>query len=151
MESIINKKARHNYFLQDSYEAGIVLEGWELKPILKRRVNIDNSHIVIKKGELFLINCLITPEQSTNTHNEINTSRMRKLMLHKKDIMRLVGKVKEQRFTLIPSKIYKKGRFIKVEVCLAKGKQNVDKRQDEKDASIKKELAQILKHKTKSS
>lgn len=145
MEAVINKKARFNYFIEESFEAGIMLEGWELKPILGRKINLDNSHVIVKNGEMFLFNALITPLVSTGTHIVPESTRPRKLLMKKQEIMRLMGKVAEKGYTLIPLKVYR-NRKIKVEIGLAKGKKDFDKRQVIKEADWKKESARLMKH-----
>lgn len=148
MEAVVNKKARFNFFIEETFEAGIMLEGWELKPILGRKINLDNSHVVVKDGELFLFNALITPLVSTATHVPVESSRPRKLLMKKKEIMRLMGKIQEKGYTLIPLKVYRK-RKIKVEIGLAKGKNNYDKRQTLKEADWKREEGKLMKHNLK--
>lgn len=148
MEAVVNKKARFNFFIEETFEAGIMLEGWELKPILGRKINLDNSHVVVKDGELFLFNALITPLISTATHVPVESSRPRKLLMKKKEIMRLMGKIQEKGYTLIPLKVYRKNK-IKVEIGLAKGKNNYDKRQTLKEADWKREEGKLMKHNLK--
>ncbi len=149
MEAIINKKAKFNYFLEDSYECGFVLQGWELKPMLKRKVNLDMSHVIIKDGEVFLLNCNITPESTADLFNKPDSTRTRKLLLHKKEIMHLIGKVEQKGYTIVPHKIYKKGAKFKIEICLAKGKKNHDKRETVKQRDWQREQSSILKNKNK--
>lgn len=148
MEAVLNKKARFEYFVEETFEAGIMLQGWELKPILGRKINLDNSFITVKNGELFLFNALITPLVSTGTHVPIESSRSRKLLMKKQEIMKLMGKVAEKGYTLIPLKVYM-NRKIKVQIGLAKGKKSYDKRQSLKEADWKKEQGRIMKHSIK--
>ncbi len=147
MEPIINKKAKFNYFLEDSFECGLMLQGWELKPMLKRKVNLDMSHVIIKDGEIFLLNCNITPESTADLFNKPDSTRTRKLLLHKKEIMHLLGKVEQKGYTLVPHKIYKKGSKFKIEICLAKGKKIHDKRDTVKQRDWEREQSSILKRK----
>ncbi len=149
MEPIINKKAKFNYFLEDSFECGLMLQGWELKPMLKRKVNLDMSHVIIKDGEIFLLNCNITPESTADLFNKPDSTRTRKLLLHKKEIMHLLGKVEQKGYTLVPHKIYKKGSKFKIEICLAKGKKIHDKRDTVKQRDWEREQSSILKRKNK--
>ncbi len=149
MEPIINKKAKFNYFLEDSFECGLMLQGWELKPMLKRKVNLDMSHVIIKDGEIFLLNCNITPESTADLFNKPDSTRTRKLLLHKKEIMHLLGKVEQKGYTLVPYKIYKKGSKFKIEICLAKGKKIHDKRDTVKQRDWEREQSSILKRKNK--
>ncbi len=149
MEPIINKKAKFYYFLEDSFECGLMLQGWELKPMLKRKVNLDMSHVIIKDGEIFLLNCNITPESTADLFNKPDSTRTRKLLLHKKEIMHLLGKVEQKGYTLVPHKIYKKGSKFKIEICLAKGKKIHDKRDTVKQRDWEREQSSILKRKNK--
>ena len=146
MESIKNRKAKYNFTTEETVEGGIVLQGWEVKPILSRKINLENSHIIIKDGELFLLNAVIDASD-VKDKTTIEPSRSRKLLLHKKEIMRLVGKVQQDGFTLIPTKIYQKGKHIKVEISLAKGKKLHDKREAKKEEDVKRDLARIMKKK----
>lgn len=149
MEAIQNKKARFKFAVEDTYEAGIVLQGWEVKPILARKVSMENTYVVIKDGELFLLNMQVNPEKHTSTHVVVEGSRTRKLLMKKSQIMHLVGKVEQKGFTIVPTKIYVKNRKVKVEIALAKGKNEFDKRQTVKDRDTSRELASIMKHSTK--
>ncbi len=149
MEAIINKKAKFNYFLEDSFECGIMLQGWELKPMLKRKVNLDMSHVIIKNGEVFLLNCNITPEKTADLFNKPEAARTRKLLLNKKEIMHLIGKVEQKGYTIVPHKIYKKGSKFKIEICLAKGKKTHDKRETVKQRDWEREQSSILKKRNK--
>ena len=151
MEAIINKKAKFNYFLEEKFETGIVLQGWEIKPILSRKANLDNSYINIKDGELFLFNMLVSPLISTGTHIIPESSRSRKLLMKKNEIMSLIGKIERRGYTLIPTKVYRNKGKIKVEIALAKGKHSYDKRADEKDKDWKMEQNKLMKHSIKNS
>lgn len=149
MEAIQNKKARFKFAIEDTYEAGIVLQGWEVKPILARKVSMENTYVVIKDGELFLLNMQVNPDKHTSTHIVVEGSRTRKLLMKKSQIMHLVGKVEQKGFTIVPTKIYVKNRKVKVEIALAKGKNEFDKRQTVKDRDTSRELSSIMKHSTK--
>lgn len=149
MEAVTNKKARFNFHLEEFYEAGIVLQGWELKPLLRRRVNLDASHVIIKNGEVFLLNAQITPEKTTSTFDKADSTRTRKLLLHKKEIMQLIGKVEQRGYTIVATKLYHKNGKIKVEIALAKGKKDHDKRETIKERDWEREHAQIFKKKLK--
>ncbi len=148
VEAIINKKAGFNYHLEEKTQAGIVLEGWEVKPILNRQMSLDGSHVIIKDGELFLLNSKVIPEKTTSTHVTAVSDRTRKLLMKKKEIMRLVGQVQEKGYTLVVTKVFKNGRNIKVEIALAKGKKLFDKREDEKEKDWKREQERLMKNKT---
>lgn len=150
MEAIINKKARFNFSLEDTYEAGIVLEGWEVKPILGRKINLDASHVVIRDGELYLLNAQVIPAQTTNNYDKPEATRTRKLLLKKSQIMQLIGKVEQKGYTLIATKVYRNRGKIKVEIALAKGKKEHDKREAIKQRDWEMEKAQLFKKGTKS-
>ncbi len=149
MEPIINKKARFNFHLEDFYEAGIVLQGWEIKPLLSRRVNLDACHVIIKNGEVFLLNAQITPAQSITGFDTAEPTRTRKLLLNKKEIMQLIGKVEQKGYTIVANKIFKKGKHFKVEIALAKGKKEHDKRETIKERDWEREQSNIFKKKLK--
>lgn len=144
---INNKKAHFEYFISETYEAGIVLQGWEIKPLLKNKVNLEVSYVIVKNGELFLLNAQITPNTTTDSLNKPDISRTRKLLLHKKEIMRLIGQVEQKGYTLIATKMYTKNGKFKVEIGLAKGKNNYDKRQTIKDRDWNIEQERLIKNK----
>ena len=144
MSIIQNKKAFHDYFIEDRYEAGIVLEGWEVKAIRDNRVNIKEAYVIIQKGEIFLLGCHITPMGNASTHINPDNIRTRKLLLNNNEIVKLIGKVERSGFTLVPIDMhFSKGR-IKCEIGLAKGKKQYDKRQSAKDKDWSREKKQIL-------
>ena len=129
MSIIQNKKAYHDYFVEDKYEAGIVLEGWEVKAIRDNIVNIKEAYVIIQKGEIYLLGCHITPLGSASTHINPDNIRTRKLLLNHDEIAKLIGKVERSGFTLVSlDKHFSKGK-IKCEIGLAKGKKQYDKRQ----------------------
>lgn len=135
-----NRKAYHDYFILDKFEAGIVLTGTEMKSLRKRRLNLKDSYGNIRNGEIFLDGVHISPFEEGNIHNH-DPLRSRKLLLHKKEIMRLIGKIKEEGLTLIPLSFYiNDNGKVKVEMALAKGKKLYDKR----DALAKKEAARQI-------
>ena len=123
-----NRRARFNYEVLETYDAGLVLEGWEVKAIRSGQAQIADSHVVTRNGELFLLNSHITPLKTTSTHIKPDSERTRKLLLHKKEIRRLIGKIKEKGLTLIPLSLYIAGGHIKTRLALARGKKTVDKR-----------------------
>jgi SsrA-binding protein len=129
----LNKRARHEYALGDRFEAGIALEGWELKAIRAGRANIGESYAMIRNGEIFLFGALITPLISASSHRIAEDRRTRKLLLHRLEIDRLIGRVEREGYTLVPTAMYWKGNKVKLELALAKGKQEHDKRQSMKD------------------
>lgn len=135
-----NRKAYHDYFILDKFEAGIVLTGTEMKSLRKRRLNLKDSYGNIKNGEIFLDGVHISPFEEGNIHNH-DPLRSRKLLLHKKEIMRLIGKIKEEGLTLVPLSFYiNDNGKVKVEIALAKGKKLYDKR----DALAKKEATRQI-------
>ncbi|MGD9786701.1 MAG: SsrA-binding protein SmpB [Sulfuricellaceae bacterium] len=145
MSIAVNKKAFHDYFIEEKYEAGMALEGWEVKAIRAGRVQIKEAYVVIRKQELFLIGCHISPLPEASTHIHPDPVRTRKLLLHMGEINRLIGKVERAGYALIPLDLhYSKGR-IKLEIGLAKGKKQHDKREAEKDREWKREKEQLLK------
>ena len=140
-----NKKAFHDYFIEERHEAGLVLEGWEVKAIRAGRANLKESYVVVKKGEVFLIGCHISPLPTASTHVHPDPTRTRKLLLHAAEISKLIGKVERAGYTLVPLDLhYAKGR-IKLEIGLAKGKKQHDKRAAEKDREWKREQSQLMK------
>ena len=141
-----NRKASFDYFLEDSYEAGIVLKGTEIKSIRKGSCNIKDSYIVIKNGEAFILNMHISKYDEGNIFNH-EPLRTRKLLLHKKEINKLIGVVKNEGITLIPTKVYLLNGRAKVEFRVAKGKKNYDKRETERKTTIQKELRKYSKEK----
>lgn len=149
MEAIKNKKAHFKFAVEDTFEAGIVLQGWEVKPILARKVSLENTYVVVKDGELFLLNMQVNPEKNTSMHVGVDGTRTRKLLMKKSQIMHLIGKVEQKGFTIVPTKIYVKNRKVKVEIALAKGKNTHDKRQAVKERDTNRELASIMKNSTK--
>ena len=145
MSITVNKKAFHDYFVEEKYEAGIVLEGWEVKAIRAGRMNIKESYVIIKGGEIFLIGMHISPLTTASSHNYHDPVRTRKLLLHNREIMKLIGKVERSGFALVPLDLhFAKGR-IKLEIGLAKGKKQYDKRQDEQEKAGKREAARAMK------
>jgi SsrA-binding protein len=143
---VTNKKARHDYFIEDRLEAGLALEGWEVKSLRAGKVQIVDSYVFIKEGEAYVSNLMITPLQTASTHINPEPTRVRKLLLHRMEIDRLTGAVERKGYTLIALSLYwKKGR-VKVEVGLAKGKQAHDKRASEKDRDWKREKQRLMKN-----
>jgi len=142
----VNKKARHDYFIEDRMEAGMVLQGWEAKSLRAGKVQLVDSYVFIKDGEAWISNLLITPLQTASTHINPEATRVRKLLLHREEIDKLIGAVERKGYTLIALSLYwKKGRA-KAEIGLAKGKQKQDKRATEKDRDWKREKERILKN-----
>ena len=129
----LNKRARHEYHLEERFEAGLSLQGWELKAIRAGRANITESYAVIRDGELFLFGAQITPLIMASSHVIADAMRTRKLLLHRGEIDELIGRVQREGYTLIPTALYWKANKVKAELALAKGKQTHDKREASKD------------------
>lgn len=145
----LNKRARHEYSLGERYEAGIALQGWELKAIRAGRANIGESYAMVLRGEVFLIGSQITPLISASTHVIADDRRTRKLLLHKHEIDKLVGKVERDGYTLVPTAMYWKGNKIKLEIALAKGKQAHDKRDAAKERDWQREKQRVMRAKNR--
>ena len=128
-----NKKARHDYFIEDTFEAGIALQGWEVKSLRDKKVQLVDSYVLIKDGEAFLLGCNITPLNTASTHVVADPGRTKKLLLHKKELARLFIATQQKGYTCVCTKLYWKSHLIKAEIALAKGKQSHDKRATIKD------------------
>jgi SsrA-binding protein len=140
-----NKKSFHDYFIEEKHEAGIMLEGWEAKAIRAGRVQIKEAYVVIRSAEIYLIGCHISPLTTASTHINPDPIRTRKLLLHAEEISKLIGKVERAGYTLLPLDMhYTRGR-IKLEIGLAKGKKQHDKREAEKEREWKREKEQVMK------
>ncbi|WP_319238675.1 SsrA-binding protein SmpB [uncultured Propionivibrio sp.] len=145
MSIITNKKAFHDYFIEERFEAGMVLEGWEVKAIRAGRANIKESYVVIRDGEISIFGMHITPLAEASTHIKPDPVRTRKLLLHAKEISKLIGKVERAGYTLMPLDLhFSKGR-IKAEIGLAKGKKLHDKREAEKSRDWEREKARLMR------
>ena len=136
---ILNRQANYNYFVLETYEAGIVLKGTEIKSIRNGKCNIKDSYAIIKNDEVFLLNSHISPYENGNIFNHEET-RTRKLLLHKKEIYKLRDKIRLEGYTLVPLKVYLKDGFAKVLVGVGKGKKNYDKREDIKKRDIERSI-----------
>ena len=139
-----NRKARHDYFLVEKFEAGIVLVGTEVKSLRAGRANLKDSYAQIDDGELYLYNMHISPYEHGSFSN-VDPTRKRKLLMHKREIMRLLGKVKEKGLTLVPTKLYFSNGMVKVEIALAQGKKLHDKRASQKEKDAKREIDKAMK------
>ncbi|MCR5703418.1 MAG: SsrA-binding protein SmpB [Eubacterium sp.] len=139
-----NKKARHDYFIEDTYEAGIVLHGTEVKSLRQGHCSIKESFVRIDKGEVMIYGMHISPYEKGNIFNK-DPLRPKKLMLHKYEINKLIGKIKEKGLTLVPLRVYFKGSLVKVEIGLARGKKLYDKRQDIAKRDMKRESERDFK------
>ena len=145
MSIVQNKKAFHDYFIEEKYEAGIVLEGWEVKAIRDNRTNLKEAYVIIQRGEIYLIGCHITPIGAASTHNRPDAIRTRKLLLHNEEIAKLIGKVERSGYTLVPIDMHFKGGRIKIQIGLAKGKKQYDKRNAEKERDWERDKARIMR------
>ena len=142
---VLNKKARHDYFLQDTFEAGVGLEGWEVKSLRLKKVQLIDSYVLIKDGEAFLLGCNVTPLNTASTHVIADPSRTKKLLLHSKELAKLFIAVQQKGNTCVAVKLYWKGHLIKCQIALAKGKQDHDKRATEKDREWQIDKRRILR------
>lgn len=140
-----NKKAFHDYFIEDRYEAGIVLEGWEVKAIRDARVQIKEAYVVVRGTEIFLFGAHISALPTASTHIHPDAVRTRKLLLHKAEMNKLINKVERSGYTLVPLNLHYKGGRIKCEIGVAKGKKQHDKRASEKDRDGAREVQAAMK------
>ena len=145
MQIASNKKALFDYYIEERYEAGMVLEGWEVKAIRENKVQLKDSYVKIKDGEMWLLGCHISALRSASTHVSPDAERIKKLLLKKKEIDKLIGKVEQKGYSLVALNLhYSKGK-VKAEIALAKGKKMYDKRAVEKEKELNKEKAQMEK------
>jgi SsrA-binding protein len=143
----VNRKARHDYHLEQSFEAGMVLEGWEVKSLRAGRVQLADSHVIIKRNEAWLLGALITPLPSASTHVEPDPTRSRKLLLNRSELNKLIGSVEQKGYTIVPLQLYWKRGRAKLEIALAKGKKTFDKRQSAKERDWQRQKARLLSRK----
>jgi SsrA-binding protein len=143
----LNRKAKHNFSLETRFESGIVLQGWEVKSIRAGKGQISESHVIIRRGEAWLVNAIISPLISASTHIKADDSRSRKLLLHRREINQLIGYIERKGYTVVPTAMYWKQNHIKVEVALAKGKKDFDKRAAAKDLDWKRDQQRLFKNK----
>jgi SsrA-binding protein len=142
----VNRKARHEYFIEDSFEAGLALEGWEAKSLRAGRAQLTEAYVVIRNGEAWLVGAHLAPLTSTSTHVSADPTRSRKLLLHRNELDRLVGAVERKGYALVPLDLHwRKGRA-KLNVGLARGKKQHDKRTSAKDRDWQRQKERILKH-----
>lgn len=148
MSIVENRKARHEYFIEERYEAGLVLQGWEVKAIRSGHVQLAESYVVIRDGEIWVIGMHISPLSTTSTHITPDSTRTRKLLLKAEEITKLIGRVEQRGYTLIPLNLhYSRGR-IKMDIGLGKGKKHHDKRDTSRDRDWQREQERLLKHDT---
>ena len=142
----LNKKARHDFFIEERIEAGLSLQGWEVKSLRDGRAQLKESYVVIRAGEAWLLGCHISPLTSASTHVSPDPTRTRKLLLHRRELDRLIGAVERRGYTLVPTALYWKRGKAKLEIGLARGKKQHDKRAADKDRDWERQKARILKH-----
>ena len=140
-----NKKAFFDYFIDDRYEAGLVLEGWEVKAIRESRVQIKEAYVLVRNNELYLFGAHVSALTTTSTFSHPEALRSRKLLLHRAEIDKLIGKVERSGYTLVPLNLHMKKGRVKCEIGLAKGKKQHDKRSTEKDRDAKREVESAMK------
>ena len=145
----LNKRARHDYHFEQKFEAGLSLQGWELKSIRAGRANLTAGYAVVLQGELFLVGAQITPLIQASTHVVADDRRSRKLLLHRHEIDELIGRVQRDGYTLIPTALYWKGNKVKMELALARGKQNHDKREASKERDWNREKQRVMRQHNK--
>ncbi|TXH92822.1 MAG: SsrA-binding protein SmpB [Rheinheimera sp.] len=142
----LNRKARHEYSLEDRFEGGMALQGWEIKSIRQGKVNIADSYVIIKDGEAYLFGAVIQPLNSASSHVVCDPERSRKLLLNKREINKLIGAKEREGYTMVATAMYWKGPWVKLEFYLAKGKREFDKRDDIKDRDWSREKERMMKH-----
>jgi SsrA-binding protein len=143
--AIRNRQARHEYFVEDKFEAGMVLQGWEVKSLRAGRGQLKEGYVTINHGEIYLVGAHFAPLTSASTHVQANPTRARKLLLHRQEINKLIGAVERRGYTLVPLSLYWKNGRAKIEVALARGKQLHDKRADLKNRESDREISRALK------
>lgn len=143
----VNRRARHDYFIEQTFEAGLVLEGWEVKSLRDGRAQLSESYVILKNSEAWLLGCLITPLPTASTHIHPDPTRTRKLLLHQKELNKLYGNVDRKGYTLIALKLYWKNRRVKLGLAIAKGKKDYDKRAALKERDWQRSKASLMRHK----
>lgn len=143
----LNKKARHDYFIEERLEAGIALEGWEVKSLRAGKVQISESYVLLKDGEAYLFGALISPLPTASTHIQPDAQRTRKLLLHKREIAKLIGAADRKGYTIVATAMYWKAGRAKVEIGLAKGKKEHDKRAVEKERDWDRQKQRLMRQK----
>ena len=142
----LNKKAKHNYFLEDKFEAGISLMGWEVKSLREGKVNLTDTYVLLQNGEAWLIGTNITPLPTASTHYVAEPIRSRKLLLNRRELDKLEAGVNQKGHTCVCTAMYWKIHLVKCEIALAKGKADFDKRQDEKERDWDRQKQRIMRH-----
>ena len=147
MSIVENRKALHDYFIEERYEGGLALAGWEVKAIRAGRAQLKEAYVIVRNGEVYLIGAHITPLTAASTHVNADPTRSRKLLLHAEEIRRLIGKVERVGYTLVPLDLHYKGGRVKLTVGLARGKKQHDKREAEKNKEWQREQQRLIKSK----
>lgn len=142
-----NRRARYEYHIEEQYEAGMVLEGWEVKAVRAGQVQLTDGYVLIRDGELYLIGCRINALRAASTHVSPQADRTKKLLMHREEIRRLIGKVEQKGFTLVPLNLHYKSGRVKADIALAKGKAMHDKRDTEKKRDWEREKGRLMRHK----
>jgi SsrA-binding protein len=145
MSIVENRKAFHDYFIEQRFEAGLALEGWEVKAIRAGKAQIKEAYVIVSNGEIFLIGCHISPLVSASTHFVPDPTRTRKLLLHAEEISRLIGSVERAGYALVPLNLHYKGGHIKLEIGLARGKRQYDKREAEKQKDWRRDQQRLMR------
>ena len=145
-----NRRALFDYHIEERFEAGMVLQGWEIKAVRAGQVQLTDGYVLIRDGQLHLIGCRINALRSASTHVTPEADRTKKLLMHKAEIKRLIGKVEQKGFTLVPLNLHYKGGLVKAEIALAKGKAQHDKRNTEKKRDWEREKGRLMRHKVSS-
>ncbi|CAM5362172.1 SsrA-binding protein SmpB [Eoetvoesiella caeni] len=149
MSIVENRKATHDYFIEDRYEAGLVLEGWEVKAIRAGHVQIKESYVIVRDGEIFIVGMHISPLPTASTHIHPNNTRTRKLLLKAEEIGKLIGKVEQRGYTMVPLNLHYKNGRIKLDFGLGRGKKLHDKRDASRDQDWAREKERLMKHDTR--
>lgn len=145
----LNKKARHEYFLEDKFEAGIALQGWEVKSIRAGKVNIADTYVIIRDGEAYLLGAQIQPMLSASSHVVCDAERTRKLLLKQRELDKLIGASEREGYSIVATAMYWKRHLVKLEIYLAKGKKSHDKRDTIKERDWQRQKSRIMKHSTR--
>lgn len=145
MSIVENRKALHDYFIEERYEAGLVLAGWEVKAIRAGRAQLKEAYVILRNGEVYLIGAHITPLTAASTHVSADPTRSRKLLLHAEEIRQLIGKVERAGYTLVPLDLHYSGGRVKLSIGLARGKKQYDKREVEKKKEWQREQQRLIK------
>ncbi|NNM51041.1 MAG: SsrA-binding protein SmpB [Pseudomonadales bacterium] len=142
----VNKRASFEYFIEETYVAGLVLEGWEVKSIRAGKISLGDAYVFLKNSEAFIIGVHITPLISTSTHHTIDATRTRKLLLNRRELSHLVGAIERKGYTCVPLKFFWNHGLVKCEIALVKGKQTHDKRESEKKRDWQREKGRIMRN-----